>query len=361
MTIAIIQLAICNLQFALCKNPVFQAVIAEPDAATARQVAEWKNEGFHGVVLVLDERFDPNIYRNAAKAIAANSLDVYYWIEIGRNPTFAREHPEWMASFGSHDDWRKRFPDAPPLANGDVAKVWPWTPIAYKDAFDAHLARARALLQRVPDDYRGLLLNDLQGAPSACGCGNLQCRWAIDYKVPATAAEISGPDVAARFLADIRKLSPDKQVIPVWTTECERHDLARDKQRNGGWSTGYCGEVECFNHQCTTVFNEQWNALHASHRGPTAVLALHREFRRDGTEYGPPANWIAHVVGYLDQQKPQARAHRQLWLVVQGYGVTPHEQRAARDLALRTGVGAVLVARTRIDQSFEPRIIKINP
>ena len=77
-----------------------------------------------------------------------SSARLYYWIEVGRNKDFAREHPEWMASLGSHDDWRNSFPDAPRLNKGEVAKAWPWTPIAYQKAFDAHLARIKELLGR---------------------------------------------------------------------------------------------------------------------------------------------------------------------------------------------------------------------
>jgi hypothetical protein len=44
---------------------------------------------------------------------------------------------------------------------------------------------------------------------------------------------------------------------------------------------------------------------------------------------------------------------------VQGYDVTPEEEHAARHAGLRSGAGAVLVARTRIDQSYVPRIIRV--
>jgi hypothetical protein len=335
-----------------------EGLIVDPDAATRTNVAAWKNEGFQLLVFILDERFAPAVYESAAKIVAADSLDLYYWIEVGRNPAFAREHPEWMAALGSHDDWRTRFPDVPQSKDSEVAKVWPWTPIGYREAFEAHLARISKLLQRVPATYRGILLNDLQGGPSSCGCGNLQCRWAIDYRVPSTTAKIEGNDVAARFLAQARQLAAGKEVIPVWTMECEEHDLASEKQSHGGWSTGYCGQVECFNHQCPINFTEQWQALHANDRGPTGVLLLHKEFQRDRKEYGAPANWIVDSVEYLDQQKPKPVPRKKLWLIVQGYDASPDQETAARQAALRTEPGAVLVARARIDQSFEPRLMR---
>ena len=76
----------------------FAGLIIEPDVVAAADVDAWKKEGFHAIVLVLDERFDAVVYHRAAKVIASNGLDLYYWIEVGRNPTFAHDHPEWMAS-----------------------------------------------------------------------------------------------------------------------------------------------------------------------------------------------------------------------------------------------------------------------
>jgi hypothetical protein len=263
-----------------------------------------------------------------------------------------------MASLGMHDDWRTRFPNVRALEDGEVAKAWPWTPIAYRSAFDAHVSRIKRLLERVPGDYQGLVLNDLQGGPSSCGCGNLQCRWAIDYGVPATTQKLPGVDWAPRFVAEISKLAPNKTIVPVWTTECERHDLAPEKLGPGEFSTGLCGTVDCCDN-CRNRFAEQWAALHATSRGPTGLLVLHKEFQRDRQEYGAAAQWIKGAVDYLDGIAAQPFSHQQLWLVVQAYDVTPAEERAARATALRAGAGAVLVARTRLDQSYEPRIVRI--
>jgi hypothetical protein len=329
-------------------------VMVNPDSVNDAKLAAWKKEGIAAVVLVLDERFDAAIYEAAAKAAAANGLDLYYWIEVGRNRKFATEHPEWVASLGMHDDWRKQFPKVRQLTKGEVAKAWPWTPIAYRDAFDAHIARIKSLLTRVPTDYRGLLLNDLQGGPSSCGCGNLQCRWAIDYNVPATTKKLGGHDVAAQFIAEIEPLAPGKQVIPVWTTECEEHDMALGKQPMRSWTTGYCGTVDCLGY-CFARFSEQWNALQNAHHGTVALLALHKEFRRNRTEYGATAVWIKNAIRYVDRKELKPAAS--LWVVVQGFGVDAHEEKAARQAAAETGADAVLVARIPIDQSYEARIM----
>lgn len=338
-----------------------EGVIVEPEAVTGEKVAGWKKEGFQAVVVVLDDRHGAAVLLKAAKAVADHSLDLYYWIEVGRNPRMARAHPEWMASLGSHDDWRKRFPKVPPPQKGEVAKAWPWVPIGYREGFDAHLARINQLLARLPVGYRGLLLNDLQGGPASCGCGNLQCRWAVDYHVPSTGTKLAGPDVAGKFLAEIGKSAKGKEVIPVWTIECQHEDLSAEKQRpKGGWSTGLCGSVHCFFGACSKKFAEQWSALHADRRGPTGVLLLHREFQRHRKEYGAAGGWIKEAVKYLEQTA-NPFSQKRLWLVVQGYDVSAEEEAAVRRVAAQVQARAVLVARTRIDQSYEPRIVKVIP
>jgi hypothetical protein len=335
----------------------FEAVITVPEGVDADQAAAWKNEGFDAVVLVLDERFEAAAYAAAAKTIGASSLALYYWVEVARNPAMANEHPEWMASLGMHEDWRKRFPNVRALEDGEVAKAWPWTPIAYREAFDAHLSRVKRLLERVPSDYRGLVLNDLQGGPSACGCGNLQCRWAIDYGVPATTEKLAGVDWAARFVAEVGKLAPNKTIVPVWTTECEVHDMAPGKRAEAEFSTGFCGDVDCFDN-CRDRFAEQWAALQTTQHGPTGILVLHKEFQRDRKEYGGAAQWITRAVDYLGGKGIAPIRRQRLWLVLQAYDVNAVEEQAARETAIRMGAGAVVVARTRIDQSYEPRIVR---
>ena len=342
------------------KTPA-EIVLVEPANLTARQVAAWKKEGFVGVAVLLDERFDRPTYAHVAQLVSDASLVLYFWIEVGRNPALAEAHPRWMASLGMHDDWQKKFPNFVLPKEGEVAKAFPWVPIWYQEAYDAHLKRIEQLLKRVPPGYRGLLLNDLQGGPSSCGCGNLQCRWATDYHVPATGARIDGPEAPARFVAAVRERAVGKLVVPVWTTECEDEDLPGSK-RPDGKSTGLCGTVGCAVGTCPKDFTKQWSALLSGHEGPIGLLGLHREFDRERPEYGDGPGWLNHAVAYLDQVPPQnggkAMGHDRLWLVVQGYD-TKHEP-AARRLAATLGASTVIVARTKLDQSFEPRLVQVK-
>jgi hypothetical protein len=335
------------------KPKPLEIVLVEPTAVTTNAAA-WKVDGFAAIALMLDDRSDAAVLKTAADAASANGLAIYLWIEVGRNAEMAREHPDWMASLGMHADWQKRFPNVRPPAKGEVAKAWPWVPIAYKESFAAHRQRVEKLLKQAPAGYRGVLLNDLQAGPSSCGCGNLQCRWAVDYHVPSTATP--EPDAAPKFVAEVSKLVPGKEVIPVWTTECEPEDLPAGKRPAGGWGTGLCGDVPCFDF-CRQRFAEQWAALQKDRTGPTALLALHREFRRDRPEYGGPAGWIGRAVDYCEKHGGKVSRDR-LWLVVQGYDVSADEAAAARSAAERTGVATVVVAKTRIDQSYEPWIVK---
>jgi hypothetical protein len=169
---------------------------------------------------------------------------------------------------------------------------------------------------------------------------------------------LTGPDIAARLVAEVRKSLKGKEVIPVWTTECEQEDLPTSDRSGTGWSTGYCGSVPCYA-TCSKRFNEQWTALTADRRGPVGLLLLHREFERDRKEYGGPTNWIPRAFASVEKQGVTLR-REQLWVVVQGYSVTPDEETAARQHASKTGAGAILVARTRIDQSYEPRIVAVK-
>ena len=135
--------------------------------------------------------------------------------------------------------------------------------------------------------------------------------------------------------------------------------MALEKQANRDWTTGYCGRVDCFNY-CLDRFGEQWTALQATHHGPTGLLLLHKELLRDRTEYGDVANWITHAVEYLNLKKGNTIPPEKLWLVVQGYDVTSQDEKVARRAALKIGAGSVLVARTRIDQSYEPHLMPVK-
>jgi hypothetical protein len=341
-----------------------EMVLTECGRVTPAAADGWRREGFVAAVLPLNEDHSPAAYARAAASIAAAGLDLYYWIEIARNQRLADAHPRWMAALGMHDDWLARFPALKKPSKDEVAKAYPWVPIGYSEAFQAHLQRVRRLLAAVPPQYRGILLNDLQGGPASCGCGNLQCRWALDYQVSATAQKENVDDAAARFLAAVKVLAPGKQIVPVWMTECEDGDLPADKAPDGK-STGLCGSVGCATSTCPRVFAKQLAALLDAHAGPLGLLVCEEDAGRDAKHYGGPGGWVAASVKYLDGTRlgSQKRVppHDNLWLVVQGTPEPSSAETAARRAANGLHAGAVIVARTKIDQSYEPRSIAIEP
>ena len=83
-----------------------------------------------------------------------------------------------------------------------------------------------------------MFLNDLQAGPSSCGCGNDQCRWALDYGSPPTAAKTPGDDAAAKIVAELSAGHPGKVIIPVWVTECELVRFARCEGRDWAMRAG---------------------------------------------------------------------------------------------------------------------------
>jgi len=333
-----------------------QAVLVNPRDVTLESLEAWRREGFSTVVTVLDEQFPPEVYRTAGSLIERAGWPHYHWVEVGRCPLLANEHPRWMASLGMHTDWQQKYPGSKRPAKGEVAKAYPWVPIGYQVTFDAHLDRIEKLLDRAAPGYRGLLLNDLQGGPAACGCGNVRCRWVLDYHVPATAGEQVGDDAAARFLKRVGQLAPDKDLIPIWTTECEAIDLPGTE--NG---TGLCGKVECAHTTCPKAFARQWRALVGGHRGSLGFLGLHRQLQQPGAQGQPSANWVSAPIEYVDQIAGGAMegrvARERVWLVVEGWNLPAEEAQAVRTKALAQQVAMIVVARTQIDQSFEPRVI----
>ena len=335
-----------------------EIVLVEAEAVTPVAVAQWRQDRFKAVAVVLDEQTGEARYRELARHISQGGLDLYCWIEVARNPKLAAAHPRWMAALGSHEDWKKNFKNLPAPGAGEVAKAFPWVPISYREAFETHLARIEQLLKRAPPGWRGLLLNDLQAGPSSCGCGNLQCRWAVDYFVRPTATKLDGDDVAGRFVAEVRKRAGDKTVIPVWTTECEEVDLPADKHQ-GRPGTGLCGTVGCATGACPQVFARQWSALASGHDGPICLLALHTALQRTQKEFGGGPGWVTNAIAYLDKTLPanggKVISTARLWAVVED--TSNAEGVTAREQATNAGVGAVIVARAKIDQSYEPRMI----
>jgi hypothetical protein len=306
-------------------------------------VARLKHEGANTLAIRLDDDTPAATLSAAVQRARAAGLRAYYWIEVGRNRAMADAHPEWMASLQGHPEWRRFFPQLRAAKENEVVKTYPWVPVRYSPAFDAHVARIRRLLKAVPTPD-GLFLNHLQAAPSACGCGNTLCRWTPGYG-PIQTAKALPATAAAQFVAAAMKAAGSIDVIPVWSTECEEHEMVQN---------GACAGVSCYSGTCWRAWSEQLGHV-ARQAGSIGVLAPFRALGRTD------ARWVAEAVGSFEKMPPKRDGEpvpaRRLVAVLQGWGVTPAEVAAQRDAALRSGAGGWLVARTPLDQSWQPKIM----
>ncbi|MEQ9411473.1 MAG: hypothetical protein RIK87_27410 [Fuerstiella sp.] len=323
-----------------------RAEMLDAENISADNLKSLQADGTNAVVLNLQK---PDRQRRAAGLIADSGMRLYYWIEVARCPELADEHPEWMASLQGHQEWRRFFPDAPePQRQSEVIKNYPWVPVLYRESFDAQLKRVSRLLSAMPKPD-GILLNDLQGAPSACGCGHPLCRWTADYGPIKTATPLE-PDAAARFVKAVSERYPDSEVIPVWLTECEEHDGADD---------GLCAGVGCFHGICWKAWTEQLMPV-AAESAHVAVLLPFRMFQRDLQLYGAPGRWAASALKTFQSMPVRHNAKpvaaEKLIAVLQGWDVTAEEVDIQKRSAIKAGTAGYIILRTEIDQSWQPRI-----
>jgi hypothetical protein len=330
-----------------------RAALLTAEMATSERLAEFAKAGQSTIVLVLDDDSPSGREKlaAAAKRVAEARLTLEYWIEIGHCPELADTHPQWMASLQGHSEWRRMHKDFPEPKANEVVKNYPWVPVLYREAFEAQLSRVKRLLaDRSPG--KGVWLNDLQGPPSACGCGNPVCRWTPDYGPIKTATPL-GDDAAAKFVADVGKLVPaGTRVVPVWTTECEEHDVAKD---------ALCAGVGCYKGICWKAYTRQLTPL-ADESPLVGVLGLYKSFGQDTPFYKQTAGWVRTAVRGFQLMPPQhggrAIEPQRLLMVVQGFDVTADELAAQMRQAEEAGAAGIVVAYAKIDQSWQPRMYK---
>ena len=242
-------------------TPALRWVLRAPAQATAAELDTCKSSGIDGVVLFADQ---PEAAAAAAR-VRARRLSLSWWIEVARCPSLADAQPALMASLQGHDDWRRAHPDVGTPRQGEVTKTWPWVPITSEEGLAAQTARVLSVLHALPRADR-VFLSGLQGAPSACGCGSILCRWTGDYGPIRTNTRL-GPDAAARFCQAIQRELPGVEMIPVWVTECEPDDRE-------------CGGVPCYTGECWRSFRKQWQPLVAA-CDSVALLLSARSMQRD--------------------------------------------------------------------------------
>ena len=158
-------------------------------------------------------------------------------------------------------------------------------------------------------------------------------------------------DAAAQFVTGVKRIAPEMEVVPVWTTECEEHDRG-----------GMCGSVGCFRGTCWREWTAQLTPL-AAKADTFGVLLLESALQRDLAVYGEPAGWIKSALGLFQQMPSRYQASGipagRLLAVLQGWDATPEQIRAQIVTAEKAQTAGVLVAFTPIDQSWTPRMFTL--
>jgi len=329
-----------------------RGVLLTARQATSKELKKLSSQDYNTVVLYLDDKASPTQRRAAARRIQDAKFDLFYWIEIARNPAFADAHPEWMASIQTHPEWRRHFPNFPKLATNQVAKTYPWVPVLYAETFEVHRQRVAKLLQPM-SAAQGIFLNDLQGAPTACGCGNHFCRWTTDYGPIRTATRLPN-DAAAKFVLAIGQLMPNAKIIPVWTTECAEHDYPKGAA---------CDGVTCFTGRCWREYNAQLMYV-ADVSERIGVLLPFRDFHSALSRTGPNAEWQKYALKsfteILPQREGRAIPQGRLIAVLQGWDVSPEQEQIQIRQAQDAGTAGYILARTKIEQSWEPKLMNVS-
>lgn len=323
-------------------------VVVTAEQVTAANLAQWQATQ-NPVVLNINSIDNHKQDRAAALAIAQAGLQLDYFIEVARCPELAALHPEWMASLQGHGGWRNQFPEVAHPNARQVIKNQPWVPILYRESFAAHVARIKSLLEDKPPAKR-IWLNDLQGAPSACGCGHPLCRWTADYGPIKTATPLD-ENAAAEFVAAISELSVGVEVIPIFVGECEEEDK----------ETVCCG-VACFEGKCWKEFTKQLDAV--AKTSPTiGVACFYREFDRDLPRYDQTAGWIRYTLDSFSAMPAKRDGvgvpTGRLVAVLQGWDVSSIEMEAQIERVRENKAQGYLVALCPINQSWQPVVFDL--
>jgi hypothetical protein len=332
-------------------KPKFRGAILAAKDITADRLKKLAADGFNSVSILVEGTTEKQsaTERRAAELILTTPFELSYWIEVARCPALADAHPAWMASLQTHDEWRRFFPDTPQPTAHEVVKTYPWVPILSREPFAAQLDRVKKLLAILPTPH-GLFLNDLQGAPSACGCGNPLCRWTSDYGKRRTTTPL-GDDAATLFVNAVKKAVPNSKVIPVWTTECEKHD---------GSSDGLCAGVGCFDGICWKAYTRQLAALEQT-CNELGVLVPYRAFQRDIPIYGEEAGWILHAVKSFSTMPPKHGGKpikpSRLITILQGWDVDDQQVTRQIEVSAASGTSGFFVAYVKLDQSWRPKVV----
>jgi len=302
------------------------------------------------IVLALDEDTDRAGFGTAVQAVRAAGLQAAVWIEVGRDPAAAEAHPDWLNT-PWHPEWLKAFP-AWRTPEGAMPAVMPWISVHTRAVFDYALNRIATLLNRLPgrEVLAALFLNDVQGGPSGCGCGNALCRsWDVSpgTKVAPSPFTHTEDYFTVRFVEAVTAAHPDLTIVPVICSECEI-GVTIGGLANPDLMTGHCHGITCGN-PCGGVY---YPGLVRALAGQPLVglLSFYRLFGRDRALYGDEAAWCAAIFDGYRQQNPTGA----VVALVQGWNLPTEFIAAQTEQARRGGASGELIALFPVDQSWWP-------
>lgn len=266
-------------------------------------------------------------------------LRVYGWVQVGRDESAAREHPEWLHA-PQHDEWLEgRGPKG--------AVVWPWVCVNNRAVFDYELARVDRLVTGVKG-LNGLFVCDIQGPPNGCGCGNLLCRSWDNSPGPKVAdTPYKHPTVffSQVFTKAVQDKYPALSVVPILCEECE-NGLDVGSAHNPDVVSGVCHGIHCSNPCGMEYYPGLLRAMAGSK--PVGLMTLYKTLRRDRPEYGGEAAWVGAAVGRVQQYAPE----QPVIAVLEGWNTTKAQRDAQVRSATKAGAG-YLLAMKEIDQSWK--------
>ena len=332
------------------KDAPFQAWLIDSNDLGALDFSEIKRQSVQQLVISIKQPPDAQhlVEVNQCKE---SGLHIWYWIEVARDAGLATAHPEWMASIQGHPEWRRFYPNFPKEKDDQTVKAFPWVPIFYQGAFEAQLAKVQKLLNAWPM-AEGVFLNDLQGAPSACGCGHPLCRWTTDYGPKRTANQL-GHDAPARFVQKVKLDFPQLECVPVWASECEAHD-----------KDGWCAGVGCYGGACWREWSKQLEPL-SEQITLLGALLTYKDLGRDLDHYSDTAGWVTSAIGSFQTEmkrfnRPSIEANR-LISILQGWKVSSEEIAAQIKQSNDSGTAGFIIAKTPIHSDWKPKLISLNP
>jgi hypothetical protein len=179
------------------------------------------------------------------------------------------------------------------------------------------------------------------------------CRWTSGYTSKQTTTP-SDDGAAARLTVRLRAAVGGADVVPVWTSECEKGDEPKER---------CCGGVPCFSGGA--CWTEMWKQLDlVADSNPTlGLLLLAKSFERSGADDTAGASWIAPAIGALgaadERRAGPAIAAGRLVAVLEAAGRKPDVVEREVAAAQSAGVKSVVVAFAPIDQSYAPKVVPL--